>query len=122
MIRSCAFFMLAALGGCRPAAAVTIDSSNDVHCSALAFQYAKFAEADPAATPRQKQALKQTFDWYSAKVREAAIERNDPERLIRESGPALKAAQSDPAAMRAHVYACAERASADPAFRAQLAR
>ena len=106
----------AVLAGCSQAKAATVDPTNDVHCSVLAFYFHGFAKHHQAPD-NQVRATKGFHDWYAAKMKKAAGERfKDAAVLEKEVGPLLETVKADPLAMRDEMSACADRAAADPTF------
>lgn len=112
------------LSGCGPANAtnlestdlVQVDSTNDVHCSVLAFYFNGLAE-HRSAPRNQIRATKVVHEWYGAKMRRVAVERWDNwAEFAKETEPVLEAVKSDPAAMRDELLACTDRAIAEPGF------
>lgn len=105
--------------GCGRAAATTIDPADDVHCSVVAFYFQGLTE-HAGAPSDQRHAVKALQEWYSAKMRQVAVERwGGLAAAERELAPLLDAVKSDPVAMRDELLACTERAIADPAFAKQ---
>lgn len=104
------------LSACGAASATTVNPSDDVHCSVLAFYFHGLAEHQ--GVPRQHlAATKVMHEWYAVKMRQAAVERwGDMAGYEHEVGPLLDSIKSDPKAMEGEMLACVDRATADPAF------
>ena len=109
------------LSGCGAASATTLDPSDDVHCSVLAFYFNGLAKHQGA--PREQlRATKVMHEWYAAKMRQIAVERwGDMAGYEKEVGPLLEGVKSDPKAMGDEMLVCTNRAVAAPGFN-QFAR
>lgn len=109
-------FACALLSGCGGASAATLDPSDDVHCSVLAFYFDGLARHQGA--PRdQLRATKVMHEWYAAKMRDVAVERwGDMAGFEKEAGPLLESVKADPQAMADEMLACTDRAVAAPGF------
>jgi hypothetical protein len=101
---------------CSSANAVAIDENNDIHCSVLAFYFHGLAKHE-GAPAEQVRATKGLQDWYATKLRAVGGGRfSEPAVMQSEIAPILEAIKADPLSMRGKTKACAERASAEPAF------
>lgn len=104
------------LSSCGQANAATLDATDDVHCSVLAFYFQGLAKHHGFPAKQQK-AANGLHDWYAAKIRSIAKERwGDMSGFEKEVAPLLQTIKSDPLAMSDEFLACTERAAADPEF------
>jgi hypothetical protein len=86
----------------------------------VTYVFQKDAASNPKATAEQKRALSMTFEWYAARARANAAERDDVIGVMREMKPVLVAVAAEPEAARDELVACAKRAADDPSFAAAL--
>lgn len=109
---------LSALAACGSASASTLDPSDDLHCSVVAFYFKGLAE-HKGAPADQLRATAVVDGWYAAKVREIAPTRwKDLDASLTEMAPILEAVKADPMAASDEHMACAKRATEDPSFAA----
>jgi hypothetical protein len=106
--------MALAAAGCSNAEAGTADPANDVHCFALAMGFR--INADLQKVPgAQRHAAAVIEAWYGRSFDRFVGEQGE-DRAQSEVAPIVAAFDADPGRLKGAYAACAERATADPAF------